>query len=133
MKKPNPLLTLLALVATTCALGAGESLSKFDAALQSAEANEATPAGGEFDTAVGMQFGEEHANTVAGCAEGAHGKDLAKFNLVMKLDGAGNVVEALVYPETTVAKCLQAAVAHDAYPKPVHPGYWVRVEMSLKP
>ena len=125
-------------IAFAIVVGAGPQLhaeppTRFAKALQSAEANEATSDGAVFDGTIARQFGQRHADTMDRCANDATADNLAKFNLVMRLDVAGHVVEALVYPETSVAKCLREAVSHDSYEKPAHADYWVRISMSIKP
>jgi hypothetical protein len=109
------------------------SLSTFDAARSSAQANETTDEGKAFDDAVGAQFAERHSSTMGRCTKGVEGPGLAPFDLLMKLGGEGKVQEALVRPGTPVATCLRAAVANDTYTKPPRPGYWVRIGMSVIP
>ena len=125
--------TALVIVALALVARAADPPSRFLAALLAAEANEATESGSEFDEAVAIHFGETHGDTLAACSKGAMGKDLERFNLVMRLDETGTVAESMAFPETSVARCLRIAVAHDTFPKPMHPDYWVRVEMSFRP
>jgi hypothetical protein len=131
--KSAPFVFGVFLVGVTGAFGADAPPPAVADALRQTAANEATPAGSDFDTAVGKQFEEAHADAVEDCAKGASGANLDTFNLFMKLDPSGKVMETLVFPETTVAKCLKSAVAKDKYPAPGHSDYWVRIELALKP
>jgi hypothetical protein len=115
----------------TAVLSADKPPTAFEEAVLAAEANEATPTGREFHAAVERQFVATQATTIAHCADGFTNTNLEEFDLLMKLDASGTVIEALVYPETAVATCLRSSVAHGGYPAPAHTDYWVRVEMAF--
>jgi hypothetical protein len=112
---------------------AAEAPTPFDVASKMEQVNVATPEGRAFDAAFGKQFSEKHVNTMVRCTMSVTDTDLASFDLLVKLAVDGKVQETLVRPATKVATCLQEAVAKDTFKAPAHSGYWVRVEMSLKP
>lgn len=115
------------------ALAAGQAPANVVSATDAAVANERAPGGTAFDEAVGARFGDLHGDTLAKCAGSAYGRDLAHFDLLLQLDASGTVIEALVYPETSVAECVRPAVEHNVLVKPPRGGYWVRVGVNLTP
>ncbi len=120
-------------VVTGHASAAAETPSAFDDALKTAQANAATPDGKTFDDEIGRQFGERHADTMVRCTHDVPESELASFELLLKLAADGKVQEGLVRPETKVATCLRKTVVNDTFKKPPRAGYWVRIEMSMKP
>ncbi len=114
-------------------LAGAQAPATFEAALSAAKSNIAAPGGAAFDDAVGLEFARLHVDTIAKCAGPANGPDLDYFDLLLRLDAQGAVVEALAYPETSVAKCLRPATEHNVLGKPPRGDYWVHVGMTMAP
>ena len=102
------------------------------AAETAAKAGAEEPAGKALGEAVGQAFGREHAATIQRCAKGTKRPDLSDFALLLRLDGAGAVDQALAKPATNLATCVQARMTGWKVSPPPRGGFWVKVGVNLK-
>jgi hypothetical protein len=65
------------------------------------------------------------------CTKSAAEKDLANFEVLMKIGVDGGVTKAFVSPPTKVALCLREDVLKGNFTPPPKPAYWVKVEMLI--
>jgi len=104
----------------------------FAAALATARSNEETLDGSRYDADFGRQFGRI-AGVMRRCTQGLPQSEMAPFDLVARIGAEGEVEDALVRPETEVARCLCAEVRKNRFSSPPEPGWWVQVHMVIGP
>jgi hypothetical protein len=104
----------------------------FTAAEAEAKAGADTPEGKKFAEAVGAAFGREQSAAFSRCAKETKHPDLSNFELLLRVDAAGNVDQALAKPATNLAECVRAAVKSWKVGAPPRPGVWVKVAVNLK-
>ena len=104
----------------------------YEAALIEAKMNVKTAEGTKYDAEFGRQFGKRYLDTMARCTKDADGKDVAPFDLLVRLAKDGSAEEVIVHPESKVGTCLGREVRTGKFLEPPQPSYWVRVEMTVK-
>jgi len=104
------------------------------AAAESAATKDAgTPDGKKYGEALGLAFGRDHGSTIQKCATDLKRPDLSDFDLFVRVDAAGVIDEALAKPATPLAACVRDKLTGWKAAAPPHPGFWVRIAVSLKP
>jgi len=126
---PTALLVLA--IGAMPATGGGEE-DPFTRADTEAKALTATPEGKDYGEAVGRAFGRDHAATINRCARTTKRPDLSNFDLLLRIDAAGVVQEALVKPGTNLAACVCGALKGWKVAPPPRSDAWVRVGIALK-
>jgi len=101
------------------------------AAELAAKAGAATPEGKKFQDALEQPFAREHAGTIQRCARETKRPELTDFHLLLRVDGAGVVDQALVKPSTNVAVCVQKSMVGWKTPPPPHAGFWLDIGVRL--
>jgi len=122
------------MVAAVCVLAMPIDARQDDARIAAAEAAakswSATPEGRQFGEAIGGAFGREHSKTVGACVKSTPRPSLANFSLLLRVNAAGVVEEALVTPGTNVSTCVQGKLAQWKAATPPRAG-WVKVNVNL--
>jgi hypothetical protein len=90
------------------------------------------PEGKAFGESLGQAFGRAHSATIQRCAKETKRAELSDFALLLRVDGAGLVDQALVKPVTNLATCVQGKMVGWKATVPPHPGFWVNVSVNLK-
>ena len=98
-----------------------------------AEADAGTAEGKKFGEALAQAFGREHGSTIQRCAKETKRPDLSDFDLFLRLDGTGVVDQAIEEPATALATCVREKMSGWKVSAPPHAGFWVRVDVNLKP
>jgi len=111
------LLTLCLLTAMVVPVGA----TTYEAALIEAKMNVKTAEGAKYDAEFGRQFGKRYLDTMARCTKDADGKDVAPFDVLVRLAKDGAPEEVLVHPDTKVATCLRQEVRTGKFLEPPQP------------
>ena len=104
----------------------------YAAAEAAASADAGTADGKKFAEALGETFGREHGRTIQQCAKQSKRPDLSDFDVLVRVDGAGVVDQALVKPTTTLATCVVEKLPGWKTSVPPHAGFWVKIGVSLK-
>ena len=92
----------------------------------------ASAEGKTFSDVVGQAFGREHAVTIQQCAKSAKRRDLANFDVLLRIDGSGVVDQALVTPATSLSICVQGKLTGWKISVPPRAGFWAKVAVNLK-
>jgi hypothetical protein len=102
-------------------------------ALAAVEANLKTSAGKQYDDGLSKPFAK-YLPDIKHCKESAisSGAGVEPFDMFLKLNAEGKVLEALVYPETSIAICSRTALLAGKFDPPPHGDYWVNIHMELK-
>jgi hypothetical protein len=104
---------------------------QLSAASAAVEANLKTPEGKKYENDhVGQDF-QKYAPAVRQCKPAGSGTP-TDFDLLLRLNPDGKVAEALVYPETVMAKCSGAALLNAQFTPPPHSDYWVNIHLQFK-
>jgi hypothetical protein len=131
MKTQRLALGISGLISLTIAGGAGAQ-EGFATADAQARAGSKTTAGKAHAELVGKNFGLEHSVTIQRCAKETKRPDLIAFDLLMRFDASGVVQEALVKPETNLARCVQGKMVSWRTAEPPETVSWVKVQVNLK-
>lgn len=104
----------------------------FAAAEAEAKADADTADGKKFAEALGESFGREHGRTIQQCAKQSKRPDLSNFDILVRVDAAGLVDQALAKPTTTLATCVVGKLPGWKTSVPPHAGFWVKIGVNLK-
>lgn len=125
--------TLLAFVLALASIGSAADRKQLDAALAAVEANLKTAAGKQYDERMGTEFFQKYLPSLKQCKQSLpSGESINNFDMFLKLNGSGQVSDALVYPESWFANCTRSALLTGKFSNPPHDNYWVNVHMQLK-
>jgi hypothetical protein len=102
-------------------------------AKSAAEADAGTAEGKKFGEALAQAFGREHGSTIQRCAKETKRPDLSDFDLFLRLDATGVVDQAIAEPATALATCVREKMSGWKVSTPPHAGFWVKVDVNLKP
>jgi hypothetical protein len=119
------------LAASSAGLAAEETPSRFDAALAKAKENQATPAGAAYDEVFGHTMSSQLGPSLAKCFTRTENPDVRKWDMLIRLDDAGNIAEVLLKPETNVGLCFKPSLVRTRFPAPPGPDWWVHVDMDI--
>lgn len=112
--------------------GAASSDDPVAAAESLAKATAATPEGKRYEEALGAAFGRDQGKQLQSCAREVGRPDLSAFLALVRVSGAGEVLEALVKPRTNLAVCLQGKLRGWKVAAPPQADSWVSVQVNLK-
>ena len=102
-------------------------------ARSAAEADAGTAEGKKFGEALAQAFGREQGSTIQRCAKETKRPDLSDFDLFLRLDETGVVDQAFEEPATALATCVRGKMSGWKVSTPPHAGFWVKVDVNLKP
>lgn len=122
---------LIAILCLASLCGATDK-KQLTAALAAVEANLKTHAGKQYDETLGTDFVAHYLPAVKQCKQSTAGTNADPFDMFLRLNGDGKVLEALVYPETPLALCTRTALAAATFTAPPHSDYWVNIHMQPK-
>jgi len=105
--------------------------TSFTLARETAQQNAETPAGRRYEVAFLSSLDRWLPPVVERCAKAAPKEERIGFEAVIRIGRSGEAEEALVGPETAVARCVAPELREAKYPSPPQPGWWVRVEVGL--
>lgn len=119
------------LLSLACICSAADK-KQLENALAAVNANLGTPAGKQYDDAMGKEFPEKYWSKVRDCKQSMPvGTAIDPFDMFLKLAGDGKVQEALVHPETRFAECTRAALLTGQFSNPPHDGYWINIHLQI--
>lgn len=127
------LLSLFLLLPIAVFCQADQRANELTAARAAVKANLRTEEGCKYDAVISAEFQQSYAPTMGRCAQSATEKDLANFELLIRVAGNGKVDKVLFDPGTKIATCLAKEVAKNGFSTPPKPMYWVHVEMKIEP
>ena len=106
---------------------------KLSDAVAAVDANLKTSAGKQYDANLSKEFSARYATTIRQCRQQAGSDRIpAPFDLLMRVDEAGNVIEVLAYPEAGMAKCAANALQRAKFSPPPHADYWFNIHLQFK-
>ena len=128
-------LTALALAwaAATTSVHAQAPTTDVAQAAAAALAGKGTAEGRKFANAIAAAFKREQTSAIQKCAGEIERPDLSTFDLLLRVDPAGVVREALTQPTTPLARCVAGAVVGWKGVSPPRGQEWVSIELVLKP
>ena len=101
-------------------------------AREAAEANQKTPAGRRYDSALASSLDAWLARAIERCGKGVAPEDAVSFEVFVRISDAGGAEEVVVSPETAVSRCAGREFLDAKYPHPPQEGWWVRVPIALR-
>ena len=133
MELPRSLATLLVVSLSLASMCFAADKKELAAALAAVEANLKTSAGKQYDELIGKEFPEKYLASVKQCKQSLPpGVSIDSFDMFLKLNTAGKVQEALVYPESQFAGCTRTALLAGKFSNPPHDDYWINIHMQFK-
>ncbi len=106
---------------------------QLQSALAAVEANLKTSAGKHYEELLGKEFPDKYLPSLKPCKQSVPaGTRIDTPDMFMKLNGNGQVVEVLVYPETQFSNGARNALLTGKFSSPPHDEYWVNVHMEMK-
>jgi len=106
---------------------------QFSDAIAAVDANLKTPAGKQYDERIGKEFSDKYISSVKQCKQSLPaGTTADSFDMFLKLDAEGKVLEGLVHPETQFTGCVRAALLAGKFSNPPHGDYWINIHMEFK-
>jgi hypothetical protein len=122
-------------VASRSATAAGTEAPRrlYTTALGEAKANLATPEGHAYDLVLAPFLREQNAAVLGACFKTVQVPDKTAFEAVLRLAKSGRVLNAAVWPETNIGKCLMDGLKTKTFPAPPRESYWTNLRMSLGP
>ena len=124
------LLVAFGLLASLC-LAADKK--QFSEALAAVDANLKTPAGKQYDERIGKEFSGKYMSSLKQCKQSLRaGTTIYSFDMFLRLNAEGKVLEGLVHPETQFAVCARNALLAGKFSNPPHGDYWINVHMEFK-
>ena len=102
-------------------------------ALAAVDANLKTPAGKQYDERIGNEFAERYLPSIRQCKQSLPaGGSVEPFDMFLKLNAEGKVLDGLIYPETQFAVCTRTALHKAKFSAPPHGDYWINIHMQFK-
>jgi len=106
---------------------------QFSDAIAAVDANLKTPAGKQYDERIGKEFSDKYMSTLKQCKQSLPaGTTIDSFDMFLKLNAEGKVLEGLVHPETQFSVCVRTALLAGKFSNPPHGDYWINIHMDLK-
>jgi hypothetical protein len=106
---------------------------QLEAAVAAVDANLKTSAGKQYDELIGKEFPERYLSGVRQCKQSLPaGTSIDPFDMFVRLNADGKVLEVLVYPETQFASCVRNALLAGKFSNPPHDSYWINIHLQLK-
>ena len=124
------LLFVIAALGPNCSAADKKQMSDAVAAV---DANLKTPAGKAYDERLGKEFPERYMSSLRQCKQALpSGTSIDSFDMFLKLDSAGKVMDGLVHPETQFTLCARTALLSGSFSAPPHGDYWINIHMDSK-
>lgn len=106
---------------------------QFSDAIAAVDANLKTPAGKQYDERIGKEFSDKYMSSLKQCKQSLPaGTTIDSFDMFLKLNAEGNVLEGLVHSETQFMACARTALLTGKFSNPPHGDYWINIHMELK-
>jgi hypothetical protein len=106
---------------------------QFSDAIAAVDANLKTPAGKQYDERIGKEFSDKYISSVRECKQSLTGGATAdSFDMFLKLNAEGKVLEGLIHPETQFTGCVRTALLAGSFSHPPHGDYWINIHMDIK-
>jgi len=101
-------------------------------AREEAEENAKTPVGRRYQSALESSLDRWLRASIERCGKGVSKDQAISFNVYVQVGEKGKADDVLFEPETDVSRCAAPDFRDATYPSPPQPGWWVKVEVSLK-
>jgi hypothetical protein len=106
---------------------------QFSDAIAAVDANLKTPAGKQYDERLGKEFAGKYMSSFKQCKQSLPvGTTIDSFDMFLKLNAEGKVLEGLVHPETQFSVCVRTALLAGRFSNPPHGDYWINIHMDFK-
>ena len=106
---------------------------QFSDAIAAVDANLKTPAGKQYDECIGKEFSDKYMSTLKQCKQSLPaGTTIDSFDMFLKLNAEGKVLEGLVHPEMQFSVCVRTALLAGKFSNPPHGDYWINIRMDLE-
>ncbi len=133
MPSRSSFLALLVTFVFFTSLGLAADKKQLLDALAAVDANLKTPAGKQYDERIGKEFSDKYMSSLKQCKQSLPaGTTIDSFDMFLKLNAEGKVLEGLVHPETQFAVCVRTALLAGRFSNPPHGDYWINVHMDFK-
>jgi hypothetical protein len=106
---------------------------QFSDAIAAVDANLKTSAGKQYDERIGKEFSGKYMSSLKQCKQSLPaGTTADSFDMFLKLNAEGKVLEGLVHPETQFTGCVRNALLAGKFSNPPHGDYWINIHMDFK-
>jgi hypothetical protein len=129
----SSLLVLLVAFSFVASLFPAPDKKQFSDAIAAVDANLKTPVGKQYDERIGKEFSDKYISSVKQCKQSLPaGASADSFDMFLKLNAEGKVLEGLVHPETQFTSCVRSALLAGRFSNPPHGDYWINIHMDFK-
>jgi hypothetical protein len=133
MSSRSSFLALLVAFGFVASLCLAADKKQFSDAIAAVDANLKTPAGKQYDGRIGREFSDKYISSIKQCKQSLPaGATVDSFDMFLKLNAEGKVLEGLVHPETQFTDCVRAALLAGRFSNPPHGDYWINIHMEFK-
>lgn len=133
MRVSTTSLVLLAVLLCLSGTSFTADKKKLEAALAAVEANLKTSAGKQYDELLGKELVARYFASIKQCRQSLPAASrVDPFDMFLKLRSDGQVVDALIYPESQLAFCSRDVLSTARFSNPPHDEYWINVHVQLK-
>jgi len=133
MSSRSSFLALLVAFGFVASLFPAADKKQFSDAIAAVDANLKTPAGKQYDERIGKEFSDKYISSVKQCKQSLPaGASADSFDMFLKLNAEGKVLEGLVHPETQFTSCVRSALLAGRFSNPPHGDYWINIHMDFK-
>jgi len=122
---------VVALAGTQPGSGQAAPETRFSDALTRARSDLETPEGHDYDHVLSVFFREQNVAVLGACFKSTPTPEKDPFELVFHVDGHGGVLDALVWPETNIGRCLRDGLKAKTFPAPPRDSFWAQQRMSF--
>jgi hypothetical protein len=127
------LLVLLVAFGFVASLFPAADKKQLSDAMAAVDANLKTPAGKQYDERIGKEFSDKYISSVKQCKQSLPaGANADSFDMFLKLNAEGKVLEGLVHPETQFTSCVRSAPLAGRFSNPPRGDYWINIHMDFK-
>lgn len=106
---------------------------QFDVGLQRARANERAPEWNAYSGPFFERLGPIVQHAMQQCFPVSSKPSTDSFTLVFSIRGDGSLAQSMVRPEASDTGCVLEWLGGARVPAPPHPGWWVFLDMKVKP
>jgi len=133
MPSRSSFLALLIAFVSLSSLCVAADKKQFSDAIAAVDANLKTPAGKQYDERIGKEFSGTYMSSLKQCKQSLPaGATIDSFDMFLKLNAEGKVLEGLVHPETQFSVCVRTALLAGRFSNPPHGDYWINIYMDLR-
>jgi hypothetical protein len=122
---------LILLLGCLPGLSQAQEKKQLSAAMAAVVANLDTDAGKQYDASLGKEFPPKYSATFHECKQSGE-RVPPSFDIFLKLDAQGKVLQMLAYPETPLANCVRPALSAGKFSPPPRADYWVSIHLEFK-